>query len=97
MSAEPYGEHLRPASTRPEARTDPGYHLPRFGRATGGVVALVSLTREIGVALVTEGVERVSTARALVELGVECGQGFWLSPPLGAEPLPGLAGIPIGG
>lgn len=43
------------------------------------VAALVTFTRETGMRLVTEGVARVETARELDRLGVEYGQGWWLS------------------
>lgn len=57
------------------------------------IAALVAFTRETGINLVTEGVERAETARALVELGVEYGQGFWLSRPLTRERLCRLEGL----
>lgn len=53
--------------------------------------ALVTFARDVGIVLVAEGVERVETARELVRLGVEVGQGWWLSRPLAAQQLPDLA------
>lgn len=51
------------------------------------VAALVAFTRDIGVVLVAEGVERDETARELTRLGVQYAQGYWLSRPLPASRL----------
>lgn len=56
------------------------------------ISALVAFAKETRINLVTEGVETAETARALVDLGVEFGQGFWLSRPLNAGHLSHLAG-----
>jgi EAL domain-containing protein (putative c-di-GMP-specific phosphodiesterase class I) len=56
------------------------------------VAALVTFTRETGMRLVTEGVERLETARALDRLGVAYGQGWWLSRAVHAGALPLLHG-----
>ncbi len=44
--------------------------------------ALVQLAHEIGCTLVAEGIETQEEARAMKELGVDCGQGFLYSRPL---------------
>ena len=46
---------------------------------------LISFAQEIGATIVAEGIERASQLRALLELGVGCGQGFLLARP---APLP---------
>lgn len=56
------------------------------------VSALVGFTRDVGIHLVTEGVERGATAAELVRLGVDYGQGFWLSPAVEEAALPRLVG-----
>lgn len=59
-------------------------------RSRALIAALVAFTRDTGIKLVTEGVERAETARALLDLGVEYGQGYWLSRPLRPARLEGL-------
>lgn len=50
--------------------------------------AIVQLARELAIELVAEGVETAAESRALVDLGIELQQGFWLArPALRALPL----------
>jgi EAL domain-containing protein (putative c-di-GMP-specific phosphodiesterase class I) len=46
---------------------------------------LISFAQEIGATIVAEGIEHASQLRALLDLGVTCGQGFLLARP---APLP---------
>ena len=54
------------------------------------VSALVGFARDVGIKLVTEGVERTATAYELDRLGVGLGQGWWLSRAISADQLAGL-------
>ena len=54
------------------------------------VSALVTFARDVGIRLVTEGVERAATASELDRLGVGLGQGWWLSRAIGFDQLAGL-------
>ncbi len=49
------------------------------------ISATVQVCAEADVLTVAEGIERVAEANALIEMGVDCGQGFLLARP---EPLP---------
>jgi EAL domain-containing protein (putative c-di-GMP-specific phosphodiesterase class I) len=57
------------------------------------VSALVGFARDTGMRLVTEGVERLATARELDRLGVEYGQGWWLSRAVDLDHLPELTSM----
>jgi EAL domain-containing protein (putative c-di-GMP-specific phosphodiesterase class I) len=53
--------------------------------ATAIVEAVVALTRTLGLTCVAEGIEEPEQLAALRSWGCECGQGFYLGPPLGPE------------
>ncbi|MCG7579598.1 EAL domain-containing protein [Mycolicibacterium sp. OfavD-34-C] len=54
------------------------------------VSAVIGLGRSLGLAVVAEGVERVSEAEMLRQLGCELAQGFLFSPPVPASEVPTL-------
>jgi EAL domain-containing protein (putative c-di-GMP-specific phosphodiesterase class I) len=49
------------------------------------VEAVVGLAQKLGLSVVAEGVESAAILAALVSLGVDMAQGFFISPPLGAD------------
>lgn len=51
------------------------------------LAALIPLARDLGLAVVAEGIERPAQAADLVHLGCRLGQGFMYAPPLPAEEL----------
>jgi len=59
------------------------------------VVAMRHFARTAGCRLVAEGVETGDEARALTQLGVEFGQGYWFGRPLPA-PSAGGRGVRVG-
>jgi diguanylate cyclase (GGDEF)-like protein/PAS domain S-box-containing protein len=56
------------------------------------VAAIVQLARAVGANTVAEGIETEAQRQALLSLGCEVGQGYWLSPPLSAAQLAALEG-----
>ena len=46
---------------------------------------IVTLAKSMGLQTVAEGIETENQYQHLLELGVDCGQGFWLSRPLSAS------------
>ena len=51
------------------------------------IAALVPLARDLGLAVVAEGIERPAQAGELIRLGCRLGQGFMYAPPLPLEEL----------
>jgi len=51
------------------------------------VRAIVTLARNLGLAVIAEGVETHSQLMALKELGCESGQGYWFAEPMSIESL----------
>jgi two-component system CheB/CheR fusion protein len=49
------------------------------------VRAIVGVAKSLGLQLVAEGIESAEQLKCLKELGCECGQGFYFSPPVSAE------------
>lgn len=49
------------------------------------VRAIVAVAKSLGLQLVAEGIESAEQLDSLAALGCECGQGFYLSPPLAAD------------
>jgi diguanylate cyclase (GGDEF)-like protein/PAS domain S-box-containing protein len=54
------------------------------------VRAVINLGKSLGIAVVAEGIEAVSQAERLLELGCDVGQGFVFSPAVGASRVPRL-------
>jgi diguanylate cyclase (GGDEF)-like protein len=55
--------------------------LARGGREASFVRMIIELARTLGVSVVAEGIETQEQASALLALGCECGQGFYLGRP----------------
>jgi diguanylate cyclase (GGDEF)-like protein/PAS domain S-box-containing protein len=65
-------------------------------RATALARSVVSMTRELGLLVVAEGMEDMESVRAIRDLGAYAGQGFALSPALPADRMAQvLAGPPL--
>lgn len=58
-----------------------------LGHQASAVVvnAIVALARQIGIAVIAEGVETEAEAEALTRLGCDLGQGYWFSRPLALD------------
>jgi diguanylate cyclase (GGDEF)-like protein/PAS domain S-box-containing protein len=54
--------------------------------------AVVNLGKNLGIKVVAEGIERMSQAEGLIELGCELGQGFLFSEAVPADRIPPLIG-----
>jgi EAL domain-containing protein (putative c-di-GMP-specific phosphodiesterase class I) len=48
------------------------------------VQTVIYLAHKLGLLVVAEGIETAEQAALLAEFGCDCGQGFFLSPPLDA-------------
>ena len=67
--------------------------LPHSAADTAIVRHLAALAKELGLAVVAEGVESVAQGECLLALGCEIGQGFAIAPPLPPDEfLPWLRG-----
>jgi len=58
---------------------------------------LVRLAHALGLTVTAESVETAEQAAQLRELGCDLGQGWFYSPAVGPDAVPGLAGHPLGG
>jgi diguanylate cyclase (GGDEF)-like protein len=58
---------------------------------------LVGLAHALGLTVTAESVETAEQAAQLRELGCDLGQGWFYSPAVGPDAVPGLAGRPLGG
>jgi EAL domain-containing protein (putative c-di-GMP-specific phosphodiesterase class I) len=68
--------------------------LARGGREASFVRMIIELARTLGVAVIAEGIETQEQASALIALGCEFGQGFYLGRPRSVRdrvPLPTAA------
>lgn len=63
--------------------------LPHSATDTAIVRHLVALAKELGLAVLAEGVESPAQGECLIALGCEFAQGFAIAPPLTADELPG--------
>jgi diguanylate cyclase len=54
------------------------------------VRAIVAVAKSLGLQIVAEGIESEEQLEALRRLDCECGQGFYLSPPVSAEVCRGI-------
>jgi EAL domain-containing protein (putative c-di-GMP-specific phosphodiesterase class I) len=72
-------ELLRPDVAKIDTALTAGIHHSPARRAL--VKALVDCAHELGAKVVAEGVERVDEFRAMAELGVDLGQGFYFGQP----------------
>jgi len=58
---------------------------------------LVGLAHALGLTVTAESIETAEQAAQLRELGCDLGQGWFYSPAVGPDAVPGLAGRPLGG
>jgi EAL domain-containing protein (putative c-di-GMP-specific phosphodiesterase class I) len=72
-------ENLRPDLAKIDTVLTQGIQHSRARRKL--VAALVELAHELGVKVVAEGIERVDEYHAMLELGVDLGQGFYFGQP----------------
>jgi EAL domain-containing protein (putative c-di-GMP-specific phosphodiesterase class I) len=61
---------------------------PESKEASIMVDALVSLAHKLNLKVCAEGVEVPSTLEFLGEIGCDCAQGFYISPPVAAGEIP---------
>jgi EAL domain-containing protein (putative c-di-GMP-specific phosphodiesterase class I) len=54
------------------------------------VRAIAAVAKSLGLQLVAEGIESAEQLECLRKLDCECGQGFYLSPPVSAELCRGI-------
>ena len=57
----------------------------------------MGLAHALGLTVTAESVETAEQAAQLRELGCDLGQGWFYSPAVGPDAVPGLAGRPLGG
>jgi diguanylate cyclase (GGDEF)-like protein/PAS domain S-box-containing protein len=61
--------------------------LDRMGENSAIVRTIATLAQDLQVGLIAEGVETAGQMAFLKTLGCQCGQGYWLSPPLESKAM----------